>query len=192
MSNSLETVHWKTQGAWENSTSMLHCLGEFWFEKLFFLCIAPWEPSPAKHSALGVKFPWETQINILGAKFFSLSEFNVDKKQIGAWKIMFSRLTHVLQSATRPWSCSCDEMRAPRKAGGCPGTRAVSEVRPKAECRSEQRKSMWKAVSYFSYPGGNGTILSERSDEDFSRLLNGLYCPWNMGPKVRLLLLDKK
>lgn len=113
-----------------------------------------------------------------------MSKLNVDKQHIADWRITFSRLTWVpkvshISEATR------GELTGSREATACIGTHAVSEVRPKTEFCSEQRKSMWKAVSlFFLYPRGNGKISSERSDENVSRLLNCSHCPWNVGPKV--------
>lgn len=77
-----------------------------------------------------------------------MSKLNVDKQHIADWRIIFSRLTRVpkvshISEATR------GELTASREATACTGTHTVSEVRPKTEFCSEQRKSMWKAVSLF-------------------------------------------
>lgn len=85
-----------------------------------------------------------------------MSKLNMDKQHIADWRIIFSKLTRVpkvshISEATR------GELTASREATACVGTHTVSEVRPKPEFRSEQRKSMRRAVSFFLYiPWGMG------------------------------------
>ena len=54
----------------------------------------------------------------------------------------------------------------------------VSEVRPKTENSALSKANQCEKQSlYFLDPMGNGKMLSERDDENLSRLLNCLYCP---------------
>lgn len=135
-----------------------------------------------------VKFPRETQINIFRGQILFMSELNADKQHIGSLKDCICQINLSPPKCDTPlkllvrWTESC---KASRKTTGCIGTYTCLWSKTKDWILLWAKKINVKSSLFiFLYPMSNGKMLSERNDENLSRLLNCLYCPWNMEPKV--------